>query len=342
MVSRKRTGSITKSQQQRTDSFMFTTILLFTLVMSPVVAKAIRRRKKILLQQKQETWSIGIYEGPSPVKLSSPKGLKNPILTAACVTDIKARFVADPFMIRNSDGFHLFFEVMNEKRNTGEIAYAYSRDCVQWEYRRVVLKERFHLSYPYVFFWEGVYYMIPECRTSWGIQLYKATQFPDSWQRVATLVKGSRSYCPLLDPSIIRHENRWYLFGYARKSGRKKVHNLHLFSADTLTGPWAEHPQSPVISSNPHHARPGGRIVAADGALYRYAQDGVPNYGSKVWAFRITTLTQELYREIPAPDGPVLQAGNESWNNAGMHTVDPHQLTDGQWFAFVDGLRKIE
>ncbi len=288
--------------------------------------------KKKAVRRSKETWAIGIYEGASPLELFPPKGVTNPVLTAKDVTDISARFVADPFMIQNEDGYHLFFEVLNDKRNIGEIAWAFSDNGLQWHYRQVILKERFHLSYPYLFRAEGEYYMIPECMNSGGVQLYRATHFPDEWQHCATLVTGQGGYAATIDPSILYYKNRWYLFSYASKSK-----NLHLFTTKTLTGPWKEHPKSPVVRNSPHYARPGGRVIVDNGTIYRYAQDEVPNYGTKVWAFRITELTETGYCEELASKQPVVQPGHDGWNNDGMHTVDPHQTGRNEWIALVDG-----
>jgi len=312
------------------------TSLWFTLLATPVVLMIIARyrkhQKKKMLRRSKETWAIGIYEGKSPIELFPPKGIKNPVLTANEVTDISARFVADPFMLQNDAGYHLFFEVLNRRRNRGEIAYAFSSNGIEWRYRKVVLRERFHLSYPSVFSVDNQYYMVPECMGSGGIQLYKATAFPEQWERIATLVTGNDRFAALVDPSVIHYNNHWYLFSYAGKSK-----NLHLFIADTITGPWQEHPKSPVVCNSPNFARPGGRVTLHDGAIYRYAQDEIPNYGTKVWAFRITELTPERYCEELASEEPVLQPGNEWWHKDGMHTVDPHQREHGEWFALVDG-----
>jgi len=315
---------------------MTITSLLISLLTIAVVLLVISRYKKHCKKKVQrrskETWAIGIYEGVSPLELFPPKDITNPVLTAKEVTDISARFVADPFMIQNEAGYHLFFEVLNDKRNTGEIAYAFSNNGLQWKYRKVILRERFHLSYPYVFMADGEYYMIPECMGSGGIQLYRATHFPDEWQHSDTLIKGKDRFAATVDPSIIHYINRWYLFSYAPKSK-----SLHLLIAETLTGPWKEHPKSPVVSNSPQFARPGGKVILYNGAIYRYAQDEIPNYGTKVWAFRITELTESSYCEELASEEPVVQPGNEGWNNAGMHTVDPHQRASGEWWALVDG-----
>ena len=314
---------------------MLTTIIPLVILATALplfIARYRKHLKKKRERRSRETWAIGIYKGPSPVKLHPTQDIRNPILSAKDVTDIKARFVADPFMIQNATGYYLFFEVLNDKRNTGEIAYAFSKDLLEWQYRNVILKERFHLSYPYVFFWENRYYMIPECNNSGGIQLYEASQFPDQWHLVTTLIKSTGRNSALVDPSIIHYQNRWYLFSYAPKSK-----NLYLFTAANLTGPWIEHKKSPLVSNSPNFARPGGRLILYKGTIYRYAQDEIPNYGTKVWAFRITELTENTYCEELASEEPVLQPGHEWWNKHGMHTVDPHQTETGEWLALVDG-----
>src|SRR6267142_1181613 len=107
-------------------------------------------------------WSIGIYTGESPVKLRPAPNLRNPVLAASDVSDVPAVFVADPFMIRANDSWHMFFEVFNRETLKGEIGLAISANGRSWTYQRIVLQEDFHLSYPYVFEWEGEHYMVPE------------------------------------------------------------------------------------------------------------------------------------------------------------------------------------
>ena len=290
-----------------------------------------RHLRKKGLRRSRETWAIGIYEGPSPLDLRPATGISNPVVSADDVTDVRARFVADPFMIKSDDGFYLFFEVLNDKRDIGEIGYAYSADGRTWQYRNIVLRERYHLSYPCVFHWNGQVYMIPECHGSGGVQLYRASAFPERWERVSTIIRGDRAHAAIVDPSIIQHGNRWYLFSYG------KNRSLHLFVAETPEGPWSEHPGSPVVTGSPQFARPGGRVIEHDGCIYRYAQDEIPWYGSKVWAFRITELTPTTYHEKAVSGDPVLQPGNLSWNRDGMHHVDAHRDGPGHWQAFVDG-----
>jgi len=314
-------------------SLTVTLVLLIFAAMTPLIIYRLKRNRKKRAQREREIWSIGIYEGPSPILLGPATDIKNPVFTAQQVTDVKARFVADPFMVKHNNEFHLFFEVLNNTREKGEIGYARSHNMKEWLYGGIVLRERFHLSYPYVFFYEGDMYMLPECADSHEVKLYKATAFPLRWEYAATLIRSKKRYPPLLDPSIVHHEGRWYLFSNARK-----VNDLNLFSSEALLGPWTEHPQSPILTASPHFARPGGRVIKDGEAIYRYAQDGIPNYGSKVWAFRIIELSAGSYREEKVPGDAIVGAGQEGWNNRGMHTIDAHQQENRKWIALVDGL----
>jgi hypothetical protein len=309
----------------------FIIALILTASAALFIRHRLQRKKKKEARRKQERWSIGLYEGADPVTLIPMKEIVNPILKPD--TDINARFIADPFMIMHNGEYWLFFEVMNSRRNKGEIGCARSFDLKKWNYHGIILRERFHLSYPSVFEHEGKIYMVPECAKSNAVRLYRANTFPGDWQHETSLIKGNRHRLPLLDPSIFYHEGLWYLFTY-----RRKTQNLHLFTSPSLTGEWKEHPKSPVVNGSPHFARPGGRIVKGCNQIYRFAQDGIPHYGSKVWAFRITELSENAYLEEQVPDRPVIQAGNEEWNNSGMHTVDAHQQETGRLIAFVDGL----
>jgi hypothetical protein len=281
--------------------------------------------------QREALWSIGIFTGPSPLDLQPVPSVTQPVLTQRDVTDVSAVFLADPFLARDERGWHLFFEVMNWRTCKGEIGCASSTDGLHWTYGRIVLAEAFHLSYPYVFEWEGAWYMVPESYQAGAALLYKATEFPVAWSCVGPLLRGPY----LADTSLFRHDGRWWLF----TDTSRDFHNdtLRLFHADDLQGPWREHLQSPVVTGNAHIARPGGRVVEVDGRLLRFTQNCMPYYGTDVRAFTIDELTTTTYREREHPGNPILKPAETGWNAGGMHHIDPHRLPDGSWLAAVDG-----
>lgn len=226
----------------------------------------------------------------------------------------------------------MFFEVMNLRAGKGEIGLAVSQDAVRWTYRQIVLREDFHLSYPYVFGWDNEFYMVPESHRASAVRLYKALDFPTRWSFVGNLLAGDN----FTDPCIFRFNDRWWLFtDLARPPYYAGI--LRLFSAGNLMGPWAEHPKSPLLYGNPHIARPGGRVLVVNGRVIRYTQDCEPVYGSQVRAFEITELTTTTYHEREAQQNPILVASGAGWNESGMHHIDPHLLDDGRWMACVDG-----
>jgi hypothetical protein len=270
-------------------------------------------------------WSIAIYRGATPFQLQPAP----PILTHHDITDIPARFVADPFLLRRDNTWHMFFEVMNTSTQLGEIGLATSPDAEAWSYERIVLKEPFHLSYPHVFDWQGEYYMLPETLDAGAVCLYKALDFPFRWANVARLIEAR-----LADPTIFRFNDLWWMFAC---STPYQHDTLRLYFAAELTGPWTEHPQSPVIHADKRRARPAGRVVKFNNRLFRFAQDCVPQYGSSVRAFEIVQLTTHSYAEVEHDHTPILRASGNGWNARGMHHVDAHELVDGNWLASVDG-----
>jgi hypothetical protein len=278
-----------------------------------------------------QVWSIGIYVGKSPFDFATPPNIGNPVLTRDCVTDASAVFIADPFMLLADDTWHMFFEVMNWRTGNGEIGLALSENGMEWTYQQIVLAEPFHLSYPYVFEWMGDYYMIPERPGSGSIGIYKASNFPTQWSFVGDLIGGPY----LADPSIVRYDDKWWLF--TETNLEEMYDTLRLYYADELMGPWREHAKSPIIEGNPRVARPGGRVLVVNDTVIRYAQNCNPNYGTDVRALEVVELTTTTYREREVDQGPVLKPSGTGWNARGMHHCDPHLMHDGRWIACVDG-----
>ena len=277
-------------------------------------------------------WAIGIYTGETPFQLDSPDAIHNPVLTRHSVNDRRAEFVADPFMLPNDVGWHMFFEVMNGKSRKGEIGVATSADGFRWEYQQIVLSERFHLSYPCVFEWAGDYYMIPESFQARSVRLYRADEFPTRWSLVTTLLDGNQ----YVDASIFRFDERWWLF-VGQGAPPYRADTLRLFNASELTGPWLEHPQSPVVAADRSSARPAGRVLSHNGRLIRYGQDCSRHYGTRVLGFEIQELTTASYQEREIVGNPVLAASGLGWNESGMHHLDARPMNDGSWIACVDG-----
>jgi hypothetical protein len=244
---------------------------------------------------------------------------------------VSATFVADPFMTRVNGAWQMFFEVFNWTTNKGEIGLATSRDGLSWTYQQIVLAEPFHLSYPYVFEWNGEHYMVPESFQAGAIRLYKATEFPRRWTFIGEMLAGKY----LVDPTLVRHDGKWWMF--VETNPGVKHDTLRLFYADELLGPWHEHPQSPIVDGDATAARPAGRFQVIDDRVIRLAQNCLPSYGTAVRAFEVTELTTSAYQDREIRRDPILRPGVSGWNALGMHHLDAHRLDNGNWLACVDG-----
>lgn len=283
--------------------------------------------------QRIQEWSISLYSGDSPLSLSSAPSIRNPILRREDVTDVPARFVADPFMLREGDVWYLFFEVLNAANNRGEIGLATSRDGVNWTYDRIVLAEKYHLSYPFVFRADGVIYMMPEGWRGHGVTLYAAERFPYDWKPVKRILDGGR----FADASLVHADGHWWMF--VDDSPEIPMPRLSLYHATNILGEWTRHPMSPLVVGNPKTARPCGRPVFHNGRIIRFTQEVSPVYGRCVRAFEISHLTETEYEEQCCGTDPLYPGGDADWNRDGMHHVDAHEIAAGEWLACVDGFR---
>lgn len=274
-------------------------------------------------------WSIGVYRGASLTDLAPL--VAGPTVTRDDVDDVIATYVADPFLARDGDTWHMFFEVYNWRDNKGEIGLASSKGGDRWRYQHVVLAEPFHLSYPYVFEHDSQWWMVPETGQVQEVRLYCARTFPHDWTYVRPLIAGDE----LVDSSLFRYDGHWWLFAGAQTGS---VHDtLRLYQAPTLEGPWREHPRSPIVAGDSTGARPAGRVLASDDRLIRFGQDCSRAYGEAVRAFEIIELTETAYAERPLGSGALLGPGDGGWNAGGMHHIDVQHAPDGALLAAVDG-----
>jgi len=291
------------------------------------IARQVWPRGYLRLAGMPPDWSIGLLEGSSPFDLHAHGAVPSPVIRSADVADVPALLVADPFALHLDGRWHVYFEVVNARSAKGEIALATSTDLRAWTYEGVVLSEPFHLSYPFVFEWDGALHMVPETWESGTVRLYRATRSPADWELVDVLLRGP----VLLDSTLVRHRDRWWMFSETNAS--HGYDTLRLFGADRLTGPWQEHPLSPIVRGDARIARPAGRVVEHADALVRYTQDCHGRYGQRVRAFEIHELSPDRYAEHPVD----LRLHPGSWGVTAMHHVDAHRLRNGRWLAFVDG-----
>ena len=95
------------------------------------------------------------------------------------------------------------------------------------------------------------------CRASKSATtLYRCVGFPNRWERHATLLSGLE----LGDATVVRHHERFYLFGATRDGAGGYSDTLSIFHADRLSGPWLPHAGNPIMVDR-SCARPVGNFT---------------------------------------------------------------------------------
>lgn len=206
-------------------------------------------------------------------------------------------YQADPFLFVKDDTLYLFYELQHWD-DPGVIAMVKTRDLTTWTEPVVVLRQPFHMSFPYVFEDEGVVYMVPESQESDAIHLFRAdNEELTSFSKVRTLLNQERKdgiHYNLNDSHIYKKGGTIFLFTSYQKDW---MYYQELYVTDDLLhGEFIKHPSSPICVSN-EYGRNGGSLLHFDGRLLRVTQDCHQEYGDNVSLMEITRLSPTDYEE---------------------------------------------
>lgn len=206
------------------------------------------------------------------------------------------RFQADSFLFVKDDALYLFYEVQHWDA-PGYIAMTKTKDLKTWSPPQAVLKEPYHLSFPYVFEDHGNIYMIPESQECDSIRLYQANDDMSSFTFVRTLLSQERVNginFSFNDSHIYKKDGCYYLFTSYQKDWMY-YQELYI-TDDLLNGTFVKHPQSPICKSN-EFGRNGGALIDYKGKLLRVTQDCHKDYGDNISLMEITQIDNIHYEE---------------------------------------------
>ena len=257
-----------------------------------------------------DIWRIGIVS--APIEEVAATGLVGRDVRWLA-EEPSFRFLADPFGLWRDGRLHVFAEAYDYRTRHGVIdRLSFDRD-LRLQDRTTILREDWHLSYPYVFEAGDTTWMLPEAHRSGGLTLYRATAFPDRWE-VATRIK--LDVVPI-DATPVWHGGLWWLFYSGGPDRAARMGALHLAWADRLTGPWHPHPLNPV-RSDLGGGRPGGTPFFDGTSLCLPVQDCRRTYGGAVRILRFLRLTPDA---VEAELGPPIAPPGGTHYREGMHTL---------------------
>jgi hypothetical protein len=233
----------------------------------------------------RERWTLGIgkISGDGNVALYRVKKVQPP-------PDV---FWADPFPVRVDGRLFILIEEFPIGSDRGYIA-AIEVDERRGEVKqhRIVLRESHHLSYPFVVEHGGAFYLVPEASQSGRVAAYRAVDFPWTWELDRVIIDTG-----LVDPTLLEHDGRWWLFGNLSYAGASVNDELHAFYGSSPFGPWTPHPMNPV-RSDVRGARPAGAFIRRGERLFRPGQDCSERYGGSIILHEVH-LEADCYRETP-------------------------------------------
>ncbi|WP_414474565.1 hypothetical protein [Microvirga sp. M2] len=210
--------------------------------------------------------------------------------------DIKnppSRFLADPFVITREGKHYCFVEDFSYKTGKADIAvYELAADGATR--LGTVITEPFHLSFPYLFTYNGELYMCPESASNKDIRVYRCISFPLHWRLEKIILTGVHA----ADTMLFEQDGRWWMLTNVDPFGTyDHGSELSIFYADSpLSTEWTAHEQNPVLI-DASCARNAG-LVRQGEKLYRVSQcQGFDFYGRRSRVNEIIELTSTTYVE---------------------------------------------
>lgn len=257
-----------------------------------IAGKFLRRAFNI-----KQKWSLALSAGPwtganngNIIRIEPPRG----------------KFWADPFLFKEGDHHYCFFEEYDYTSKKGHIS------VLSIENEKVTqigccIEKTFHLSFPYIFRYDGHIYMCPEASASNEITIYRSQVFPLKWETHSIAMKNISA----ADTMIFEYEGNWWMFTNIDTSGAQDYCSaLHIFHSKTpINGEWTAHILNPIMVDS-RGGRNGGLIID-NGRIFRGAQvQGYDQYGQGIIVSEIVLLNEFQYEESECREfAPCRRAG---------------------------------
>ena len=230
-------------------------------------------------------WNIGITQSPIQEFLNPQR---TPSITWFPNLP-NAGFKADPFGIYFKDQLHILYEEFYFDEGIGKTSRLLFNNG-QFSDNKVVIDEKFHMSYPYIFEYGDGIYCIPETYQANQVRLYKAEGSLDKWKLEKVLIENYAG----IDNTLFKYDNTWFLFSTNKDSGAH--YNLNIHYSDNIFGPWKGHYKNPV-KTDIRSARPAGTMFMHNGDIFRPSMDYSEKIEGRIKINKILTLSNQDFNE---------------------------------------------
>ena len=217
---------------------------------------------------------------------------------------------ADPILAEHNGKTFLFYEAVNHDHGRIEVAEVLT-DCSLGK-PTVILEDDCHYSYPFVFRWQGSWYMIPESSASNQVRLYRSVDFPTKWEMVTVLLQQQA-----VDTTVFEQDGQLFLLTYLLCPGSERVkpqaYKLTLGEQNQVTPiEWADYDEL--------KCRGAGPIFRVGGKAIRPAQSSKEDrYGNSVLLYELRNCNQSYSEELKNELTPDRITAKGVWFD-GLHT----------------------
>lgn len=230
----------------------------------------------------------------------------------------KDEWYADPFLFTYENKTFLFFELYDMKQRKGKIAYC---EIIEGEFGEitVILDKPYHLSFPYIFEWNGSVYLMPESSEANKIIIFKSDNFPLDWSEHKILIDSIKVCDSIILTSTTGY---WLLTSTIINGGFRVTKEAYKVNLDRM-----EIIGSPIFYGEGSYGyRNAGKIITRRHNQFRVAQDCTNNkYGKGlvVYNTEIDDFGSLKEHEIKHIDGRSLNVNNNYFD--GVHTYNSNE-----------------
>ena len=157
-----------------------------------------------------------------------------------------------------------------------------------------VIKDPFHMSFPYIFRYKDDLFIMPETNESNSIRVYKCDEFPDKWSFHKEIMNGMRA----ADSMVFEVGGKWWLLTNISDIENGDLHSrlMAFYSDSPLSSNWTPHQLNPIVFDS-NIARNGGLLYTENKELVRVRQcQKFDSYGDELSLAKIN-ITVDSYSE---------------------------------------------
>lgn len=201
------------------------------------------------------------------------------------IGSVSRYWYADPFLFAKDGELFLFAEFFDNKTDSGKIGCLKYKDG-KFVDPKVVISEKYHMSYPFVFERDGDIYMMPETCLDKKIQLYKAVDFPNKWEKCRTIIDNAEFVDSVIyNDFIIANRRHW----------PEDAMSIDLEIFNFKTG--EPHILNPIFVKS-YCDRGAGAVFNLDGYPVRPVQDATEKvYGKSIVFKKIKKLDHDNFEQ---------------------------------------------